>query len=170
MPDRQIVQKQIVTFGGVEFEVTEDHLMLLPHVKIHFNADGYNGHTAQDSKRPYGNSGYVSDEIHECLGGDPNVYDREGELPDELDKKYIQLHQDMEKCLQILVQNGEIKLGKYSSVNYFKEWIKGGLKVCGKQDDAGDVLYGTCNLPEEHDGWHQEWRDGKLWAEWRYSE
>lgn len=33
-----------------------------------------------------------------------------------------------------------------------------------------DGHYGTCNLPLGHGGGsqvHQEWREGKLWAEWR---
>lgn len=43
---------------------------------------------------------------------------------------------------------------------------------CGAQDWAyGDnneiIIYGTCQKPKEHENrWHQEWRDGKLWAEW----
>lgn len=39
--------------------------------------------------------------------------------------------------------------------------------ICGIQDLAGDGrIAGTCELPKGHGRWHQEWRDGKLWAEW----
>lgn len=41
---------------------------------------------------------------------------------------------------------------------------------CGAADGLGvpDGPYGRCNLPAGHDGdWHQEWRNGRLWAEWR---
>lgn len=43
--------------------------------------------------------------------------------------------------------------------------------LCGATDGLGlddSEPFGRCNLPAGHDtGWHQEWRDGKLWAEWR---
>jgi len=44
--------------------------------------------------------------------------------------------------------------------------------VCGAQDWGYDdeeeiIIYGTCQRPAGHtDRWHQEMRDGKLWAEW----
>jgi hypothetical protein len=45
---------------------------------------------------------------------------------------------------------------------------------CGATDGLGlfedpRELYGLCNLPAGHDtgGWHQEWRDDRLWDEWR---
>jgi hypothetical protein len=49
-------------------------------------------------------------------------------------------------------------------------------ETCGATDGLGvfpdepeDTAYGRCNLPSGHQtlGWHQEWRDGRLWAEWR---
>lgn len=35
-------------------------------------------------------------------------------------------------------------------------------------DEEGDlIIYGTCGKPAGHEErFHQEWRDGKLWAEW----
>lgn len=52
--------------------------------------------------------------------------------------------------------------------------------ICGATDGLGlwadegdpDRAYGRCTLPLGHGdnprwAWHQEWRDGKLWAEWR---
>lgn len=48
------------------------------------------------------------------------------------------------------------------------------LGRCGATDGLGldpddPEPYGRCNLLAGHDtgGWHQEWRDGRLWAEWR---
>ena len=43
---------------------------------------------------------------------------------------------------------------------------------CGATDGLGldpddPEPSGRCNLPAGHDrDWHQEWRDGHLWAEW----
>jgi hypothetical protein len=47
------------------------------------------------------------------------------------------------------------------------------VKRCGATDGLGldpddPEPYGRCQLPAGHDGdWHQEMRDGKLWAQWR---
>lgn len=39
--------------------------------------------------------------------------------------------------------------------------------VMDESDDPGDP-HGVCNLPAGHPGViHAEWRDGKLWAQWR---
>lgn len=43
---------------------------------------------------------------------------------------------------------------------------------CGATDGMGfgpdDGPMGRCNLPAGHDGdWHQETRDGQVWAQWR---
>lgn len=47
-------------------------------------------------------------------------------------------------------------------------------EVCGATDGLGvweddpEFVYGRCNKPPGHESpWHQEWRDGVLWAEWR---
>ena len=42
--------------------------------------------------------------------------------------------------------------------------------MCGATDGLSlpDGPYGRCGLPAGHDGdWHEEWRGGDLWAEWR---
>lgn len=46
-------------------------------------------------------------------------------------------------------------------------------EACGAQDRAvvpgpdGEDEHPTCTLPTGHPGrFHQEWRDGELWAEW----
>lgn len=47
------------------------------------------------------------------------------------------------------------------------------LGLCGATDGLGldpddPEPFGWCTLDAGHDGdWHQEWRDGRLWAEWR---
>ena len=45
---------------------------------------------------------------------------------------------------------------------------------CGATDGLGldpddPAPFGICNLPAGHDtgGWHQQWREGELLAEWR---
>lgn len=46
--------------------------------------------------------------------------------------------------------------------------------TCGAQDralvpspDGGEDVHPTCTLLLDHPGrFHQEWRDGELWAEW----
>lgn len=45
--------------------------------------------------------------------------------------------------------------------------------ACGAQewafdDDGKLIIYGTCNLPVNHEtGWHNETRNGQIWAQWR---
>jgi hypothetical protein len=36
--------------------------------------------------------------------------------------------------------------------------------ICGATDSMDGP---ECTLLVGHPGWHQEWRDGQLWAEWR---
>lgn len=49
----------------------------------------------------------------------------------------------------------------------------GAGRLCGAADGLGldpddPEPFGRCSLPARHEGqWHQEWRDGRLWAEWR---
>lgn len=48
-----------------------------------------------------------------------------------------------------------------------------GAAACGAQDwgqneDGSIHIYGTCQKTAGHySDWHQEYRDGNLWAEWR---
>ena len=43
-----------------------------------------------------------------------------------------------------------------------------GLPLVGDEPDDLDEPWGRCTLDAGHEGdWHQEWRDGRLWAEWR---
>ena len=43
-----------------------------------------------------------------------------------------------------------------------------GASLVGDGPDDLDEPQGRCTLDAGHDGdWHQEWRDGRLWAEWR---
>jgi hypothetical protein len=52
------------------------------------------------------------------------------------------------------------------------ERVREATLPCGAQDWAYDddgtaIIYGTCEKSKGHESrWHQEFRDGKLWAEW----
>ncbi len=103
------------------FEVTVEHLALLPHFWVGWEDCEY-GAPAIDPKRPYGNSD-VDHDIHEILGwpmeddswGDP-VVDKE---------KSRALHEEMQTVLQILISNNRtgISAGTYKCEGYTK-WTK----------------------------------------------
>lgn len=92
-----------------EFFVTENHIKLLKSLYIGWDDTEF-GSPSIDPKRPFGNSDVYGD-MAEILGIELAEYGTEKyeKQIDSLDKGY----HDLQLCLQILVSNLSIQVGKY---------------------------------------------------------
>ena len=107
-----------------EFKVTEEHLKLLKEMFVEWNYDEF-GAPSIDPKRPFGNSAVESDML-DILGIDYGEDSYEYlENNDELRIKVDKLYKDLKICLQILVNDLSIKVGKYKRTNEYnaKTWV-----------------------------------------------
>jgi hypothetical protein len=94
-----------------EFEVTPEHIKLLKNASVRWE-DCEFGAPAIDCKRPYGNSSVYEDMV-EILEYDMGSYVKE-----YLDKVHFQTL----TALQIFLETGEMKTGKYIASGYGKGW------------------------------------------------
>lgn len=87
------------------FEVTEQHLALLPHLWFNYNDYCEFGAPEVDPKRPYGNSDVYGD-LAEILKLEPvsvNEYD-ESEFSDAQRADMLRVHKEMQTVLNILAR------------------------------------------------------------------
>ena len=92
-----------------EFELTEQHLALMRRMWVGWQ-DCEFGAPEIDPKRPYGNSGVISD-IAEILGiPEP---DEDEEFPPELIERMERLHTETRAAIAIMLQCGKVAIGKY---------------------------------------------------------
>jgi len=99
-----------------EFELTEQHLALMRRMWVGWQ-DCEFGAPEIDPKRPYGNSGVISD-IAEILGiPEP---DEDEEFPSEVMERMEQLHIETRAAIAIMLQCGKVVVGKYEM--YDGDW------------------------------------------------
>jgi hypothetical protein len=84
------------------FTITPEHIKLLKNASVRWD-DCEFGAPAIDCKRPYGNSSVILDMV-EILGYSPGSY------PEEHLRR---IHKETEQALQIFLQTGEMKTGRY---------------------------------------------------------
>lgn len=100
-----------------EFELKEEHVKLISEMYVGWQ-DCETGAPEIDAKRPYGNSD-VSSDIHYILTGSyPD------ELSEELEDKYMKLHEETEIALQIILRNKSFETGKYQLNGYGTGWVR----------------------------------------------
>ena len=125
----------------VIFEIQPEHLKLLKNMYVGWSNCEF-GAPEVDPKRPYGNS-YVIGDIIEILGvkdGDNlritlsgkeyYAYDQD-EVSEEIEDLLTQLHRETETVLQIILNTGMFKTGKYILKDkYSTDWEYIGDKIC----------------------------------------
>jgi len=108
-----------------EFEITEEHLILLKHSYVSWWNCEY-GAPSIDPKRPYG-SGSVLESMADILG-EKLFEDMHGEthLSKEQGDRLEKLHEDMQIVLQIVLCTQSFSLGKYIKENEYRNrsWTK----------------------------------------------
>lgn len=97
---------------GQRFTVREEHIKLLRRAYVQWQ-DCEFGAPEIDPKRPYGNSGVISD-IAEILAIKPaKCCDHEQEFSREQEETLTELHRGTEQALQILCRLGSLEPGEY---------------------------------------------------------
>ena len=114
-----------------EFTVTEDHLKLLRRAYVSWD-DCEFGAPAIDCKRPYGNSDVIGD-IAEILGtpGSGEIDDEPGDIPAEDEARFTRLHGETATVLQIAIDTGEFRAGRYAREMY-EHWRRVGGEPQGE--------------------------------------
>ena len=109
-----------------EFVLTEEHIKLLKRMNVGWS-DCEFGAPEIDPKHPYGNSN-VYDDIADIIGIekllDNNHFDGYEFYSEENRKKMDKFHAETETALQIVLQTGEFKCGRYVRENYV--WCRKG--------------------------------------------
>jgi len=107
-----------------EFEVTEDHMKLLPHLWFEYDSCTEFGAPAVDPKRPYGNSD-VYDDIAEHIGivAEKDSYG-DNKFTNNQMWHMLRVHKEMTTVLNIMVRNGGVEAGVYTASAYGQDWIK----------------------------------------------
>ena len=123
------------------FEVKEEHLKLLRRTNVGWDGGEF-GAPEIDPKKPYGNSDVLQDMVEiigmkevnrntfkfnlfgkEYLISGEDKYNLEFEDQEELEKVLIKLHRETETVLQIVLNTGQFKAGKYELVDeYGIDW------------------------------------------------
>jgi hypothetical protein len=116
------------------FEVKEEHLKLLKNMNVEWNGGEY-GAPAIDPRRPYGNNDVLQDMAVtlglkrfrgnvfkiELFGKEYFVV--EDEMEEDLEEVLSNLHRETETVLQIALNTGRFKAGKYELVDeYGTDW------------------------------------------------
>ena len=106
-----------------QFELTDDHLKLLPYLSWEFYTDAYFGAPAVNIKRPYGNSDVFAD-IAKILDKSNKLCPHCGEVIDADYSAYCQkIHSEMHIVLAIVLSVKKFESGKYIQKKYGK-WAK----------------------------------------------
>lgn len=97
-----------------KFILTGLHLKLLRRSNIQWN-EAETGAPGLDPKRPYGNSDVARD-IAEIAG--LNLKDYENYLPEDLERRLLDLHKETQTALQIVLVRGSFTPGEYANEGY----------------------------------------------------
>lgn len=128
------------------FTLTEDHIKLLRRAAIEWDGDdAYQGHFAQHSKRPYGNSG--------VLGDVRDILDR-----DLTDEESQNIHEETATALEVVLTAGEFRPGTYVC-----DWPRRNWRLVAEDAPSGE------DLPHELAMRLRAWTDSEfteypLWA------
>jgi hypothetical protein len=96
-----------------EFTVTDEHLRLLRHAYVWWEAGEFLGAPSIDSKRPYGNSNIYRD-IAEILDVPETEWaDEELNPSTDAEWRFLRLHVETAIALQIALATGEFRTGRY---------------------------------------------------------
>lgn len=112
------------------FTLKEEHIKLLRRAVWRYEECEF-GAPAMDCKRPYGNSSVVPD-IAEILGEESELCPHCQEpLDDANEDRFISLHHELVKALEVIFTTHEFEIGAYAKVGneYSRTWEK------EKQDD-----------------------------------
>ncbi|WP_232629712.1 hypothetical protein [Methylobacterium sp. Leaf118] len=94
----------------ITFEITEEHLRLLPRLSLEWNED--EGVPAVDPKRPYGQMTWYTVEMAAHLG-EPPPKDADGRaiLSDAEEERLMRLHREMQPAMQIFLRYADLGPG-----------------------------------------------------------
>lgn len=94
----------------ITFEVTEEHLRLLPHLSLEWDED--EEVPGVDPKRPYGHMTWYTVEMAVHLG-EPPPKDAEGRaiLSDAQEERLMRLHREMQPTMQIFLRYADLGPG-----------------------------------------------------------
>ena len=96
----------------ITFEVTDEHLRLLPRLSLEWD-DAYDV-PGVDPKRPYGHMTWFTVEMAVHLG-EPPEKDADGRaiLTDEQENRLERLHREMQPAMQIFLRYGDLGPGLF---------------------------------------------------------
>ncbi len=95
------------------FTLTTDHIKLVQHFYIDWDDQAYDGAPYVNIKRPYGNSGNQAYEVYRVLKGKDWDEEKKGEMGDDKQDKYMNLHRETATALQIILCTGSFVPGVY---------------------------------------------------------
>ena len=111
-----------------KFELKPEHVVLLRHASVRWE-DCEFGAPAIDCKRPYGNSGVITD-IREMFGYVGKECPHCGEIipneNDPTDDELRKLHKETETALQVVLSSGSFEPGMYVCTDLGKSWTRDG--------------------------------------------
>ena len=104
------------------FVLTEDHVKLLRRANVWWDDGAYEGSPAIDSKRPFGNSDWVSD-VAEIIGLEPIEADNgEKFWPKGTRERCEALYKSLAGALQVVLASGSFEPGTYVCNKYKADW------------------------------------------------
>lgn len=106
------------------FTLTNEHLLLIQRMSVHFDDSAYDGAPTVNIKRPYGNSDVMND-VAEIIGIE-KAEDDYGEkyFPKGTLERCEKLHKETAKALQVCVAAQSFEAGEYISDDYRDNWRK----------------------------------------------
>lgn len=100
-----------------DFTVTDEHLKLMKRAYVSWDDTEF-GAPEIDCKRPYGNSNVIED-IAEILGVPEDQWsDGDGEALPDAEQAFTKLHAETAIVLQIALNTGEFREGRYVREKY----------------------------------------------------
>ena len=103
------------------FELTADHIKLIRNMWVGYNDYTESGAPEIDPKRPYGNSDVPGD-VCDILGWE---FDRDEDIPEELEERAWKIHRETEKALQVFVRCATIEPGHFQTeMAYDQNWSR----------------------------------------------
>lgn len=103
------------------FTLTEEHVKLLRAAytwwwPIEWGSPGI------DPKRPFGNGDLLGD-MYEILKG-KKTPDHWEDLPGPMRESFLKLYRELETALQVVLTTGTFEPGRYSTEQYFRNWVR----------------------------------------------
>jgi len=114
----------------VKFELKEDHVKLLKHLKWSISSDQIV--SRGDDIEEYGDSPFGGDDLVEdlntILNGKPENFDPLNDEVIEISEsekvRMLKLHQELPTALDIILYSNSFELGYYKTKWYDRNWIK----------------------------------------------